>query len=48
MSALMVMLLVSLGPIMTIFMETDDEDVDETPVVEGQTLTGMDEVDDLL
>ena len=48
MSALMVMLLVSLGPIMTIFMETDDEDVDQTPVVECQTLTGMDEVDDLL
>jgi hypothetical protein len=48
MSALMVMLLVSLGPIMAIFTETDDEDADETPVVEDQTLTGSTEVDDLL
>jgi hypothetical protein len=44
MSALMLMLLVSLGPIMTIFMETDDEDVDETPAVEDQTLTGSAEL----
>ncbi len=31
MSALMVMLLVLLGPIMAIFMETDDEDANKHP-----------------